>query len=137
MGDFSQRHRQMMARLFEEVWGKGNAEAADEFYAAGDYLDGLKQVARKLYSAFPDWHVTINDMVIEGDKIAVYWTGRGTHQGKWQGIAPTGRHVSVDGIDIEYLSEGKIVNEEGVIDMMGMMRQLTDQTSDSHQSVET
>jgi predicted ester cyclase len=129
MQDSSQHHREMMTRLFEEVWSKGNAEAADEFYAAGDYLEGLKQFARNLYSAFPDWHVTINDMVTEGDKVAVYWTGRGTHQGEWQGIAPTGRNISVNGIDIEYLSEGKIVNEEGVTDMMGMMSQLTDQTS--------
>lgn len=125
MEDLSQDHREMMARLFDEVWTKGNAEAADEFYAAGDHLESLKQIARELYRAFPDYHVTINDMVVEGNKIAVYWTGRGTHQGEWQGIAPTGRHISVDGIDIEYLSDGKIVNEEGIIDMIGMMRQLT------------
>jgi predicted ester cyclase len=125
MEDHSYDYKEMMGRLFEEVWSKGNADAADEFYAQGDYLEGLKQVARELYSAFPDYQVTINDMVVEGDKVAVYWTGRGTHRGEWQGLAPTGRQVSVEGIDIEYLSNGKIVNEEGVIDMMGMMRQLT------------
>jgi predicted ester cyclase len=120
-------HREMMVRLFDEVWTKGNAEAASEFYAAGDDLEALKQVARDLFRAFPDYHVTINDMVVEGDKVAVYWTGRGTHQGEWQGIAPTGRQISVDGVDIEYLSDGKIVNEEGIIDMMSMMRQLTEE----------
>jgi predicted ester cyclase len=120
-------HREMMVRLFDEVWTKGNAEAAGEFYAAGDDLEALKQVARDLFRAFPDYHVTINDMVVEGDKVAVYWTGRGTHEGEWQGIAPTGRQISVDGVDIEYLSDGKIVNEEGIIDMMSMMRQLTEE----------
>jgi predicted ester cyclase len=120
-------HREMIVRLFDEVWTKGNAEAAGEFYAAGDDLEALKQVARDLFRAFPDYHVTINDMVVEGDKVAVYWTGRGTHQGEWQGIAPTGRQISVDGVDIEYLSDGKIVNEEGIIDMMSMMRQLTEE----------
>jgi predicted ester cyclase len=123
----SRNHREMMVRLFDEVWTKGNAEAAGEFYAAGDDLEALKQVARDLFRAFPDYHVTINDMVVEGDKVAVYWTGRGTHQGEWQGIAPTGRQISVDGVDIEYLSDGKIVNEEGIIDMMSMMRQLTEE----------
>src|SRR5215210_6186602 len=103
MQDFSQYHRELMTRLFEEVWQKGNAEAADEFYAAGDYVQSLKQVARELYAAFPDYHVTINDMVTEGDKVAVYWTGRGTHLGEWEGIAPTGRNISIDGIDFEYL----------------------------------
>ena len=125
MKDIPRDHREMMVRLFDEVWTKGNVEAAGEFYAAGDYLEGLKQVARDLFRAFPDYHVTINDMVVEGDKVAVYWTGRGTHQGEWQGITPTGRQISVDGVDIEYLSDGKIVNEEGVIDMMSMMQQLT------------
>jgi predicted ester cyclase len=120
-------HREMIVRLFDEVWTKGNAEAAGEFYAAGDDLEALKQVARDLFRAFPDYHVTINDMVVEGNKVAVYWTGRGTHQGEWQGIAPTGRQISVDGVDIEYLSDGKIVNEEGIIDMMSMMRQLTEE----------
>jgi predicted ester cyclase len=129
MQDLSQQHREMMYRLFEQVWSKGNVDAADTFYAQGAYLEGLKQFARNLFSAFPDWHVTINDMVIEGDKVAVYWTGRGTHQGEWEGIAPTGRNISVDGIDIEYLSEGKIKNEEGLVDMMGMVQQLTVQTS--------
>jgi predicted ester cyclase len=125
--DTSRDHREMLVRLFDEVWTKGNAEAAGEFYAAGDDLEALKQVARDLFRAFPDYHVTINDMVVEGDKVAVYWTGRGTHQGEWQGIAPTGRQISVDGVDIEYLSDGKIVNEEGIIDMMSMMRQLTEE----------
>jgi predicted ester cyclase len=125
--DISRNHREMMVRLFDEVWTKGNAEAAGEFYAAGDDLEALKQVARDLFRAFPDYHVTINDMVVEGDKVAVYWTGRGTHEGEWQGIAPTGRQISVDGVDIEYLSDGKIVNEEGIIDMMSMMRQLTEE----------
>jgi predicted ester cyclase len=120
-------HREMIVRLFDEVWTKGNAEAAGEFYAAGDDLEALKQVARDLFRAFPDYHVTINDMVVEGNKVAVYWTGRGTHEGEWQGIAPTGRQISVDGVDIEYLSDGKIVNEEGIIDMMSMMRQLTEE----------
>ncbi|MEO8288844.1 MAG: ester cyclase [Chloroflexota bacterium] len=131
MEDRSQEHREMMTRLFEEVWSKGNADAADEFYAPGDHLEGLKHVARSLYAAFPDYHVTINDMVVEGNKIAVYWTGRGTHQGEWQGIAATGRQISVEGIDIEYVSEGKIVSEEGVIDMSGMMRQLSVETQPS------
>src|SRR6476620_5058910 len=128
MEDRSQDHREMMARLFDEVWSKGNSDAADEFYAQGDYLEDLKHVAHALFAAFPDYHVTINDMVVEGDKIAVYWTGRGTHLGEWQGIAATGRQVSVEGMDIEYVSEGKIVSEEGVIDMGSMMRQLTAET---------
>ena len=125
MEELNKEHKQMMIELFEQVWGKGDIEAADKFYAPGDTLQGIKQFGRKLYASFPDWQVTINDMVAEGDKIVVYWTGRGTHQGEWQGVAPTGRYISVSGMDIEYLSGGRIVNEEGIVDMMEMMGQLT------------
>ena len=125
MEDLNKEHKQMMVELFEQVWCKGDIEAADKFYAPGDILEGIKQFGRKLYASFPDWQVTINEMVAEDDKIVVYWTGRGTHQGEWQGVAPTGRYISVSGMDIEHLSRGKIVNEDGIVDMMEMMGQLT------------
>jgi predicted ester cyclase len=110
-------------RLFEEVW-VGDVAAADRFYAPGPQLDGLKEFAAALYVAIPDWRVTIDDMVSEDDKVAVRWTGRGTHLGEWQGRPPTGRRVTTTGIDIERLADSKIVQEDGEVDMLGFLRQL-------------
>jgi predicted ester cyclase len=110
-------------RLFEEVW-VGDVAAADRFYAPGPQLDGLKEFAAALYVAIPDWRVTIDDLVSEDDKVAVRWTGRGTHLGERQGRPPTGRQITTTGIDIERFSEGKIVQEDGEVDMLGFLRQL-------------
>lgn len=87
-------------------------------------LEGLKQIISGLLHAFPDLHLTIHDMVAEGDKVVarVRWTG--THQGEYRGIAPTGNQVTFTAITIYRILGGKVVEiwEEG--DMLGLMQQL-------------
>jgi predicted ester cyclase len=116
-------NKAFIRRLFQEVW-VGDVAAADRFYAPGPQLDGLKAFATALYAAIPDWRVSIDDLVAEDDKVVVRWTGRGTHRGEWQGRPPTGRAVSTTGIDIERLADGKIVQEDGEVDMLGFLRQI-------------
>jgi predicted ester cyclase len=114
------QNRQMVARLFDEVWNQANAAAADTFYAPGDHLEGIKRFHQGWYAAFPDWQVTVRDTVAEGDKIAVYWTGEGAQEGPWQGRAGTGRRGRVDGIDFLTVHGGKIVREDSVVDLSGL-----------------
>jgi predicted ester cyclase len=116
-------NKALIRRLFDEVW-TGDVAAADRYYAAGPQLDGLKEFATALYAALPDWHVTIDDLVGEGDKVAVRWTGTGTHLGVWEGSPPTGQRVTTTGIDIEHIVDGKIVQEDGVVDMLGFSQQI-------------
>ena len=119
----AEENKATIRRLFEEVW-VGDVAAADRFYAPGPQLDDLKEFAAALYAAIPDWRVTIDDIVAEDDKVAVRWTGRGTHLGEWQGRPPTGRQVTTTGIDFERFADGKIVQEDGEVDMLGFLRQL-------------
>lgn len=116
-------NKAIIRRLFADVW-TGDVAAADRYYAPGPLRDGLKEFATGLYQAVPDWTVTIDDLVCEGDKVAVRWTGRGTHLGEWNGTPPTGRPVSTTGIDIERLVNGLIVQEDGEVDMHGFLRQI-------------
>ena len=118
-----EENKAVIRRLFEDVW-TGEVAAADRYYAPGALRDGLKEFAADLYRAVPDWRVTIDDLVAEGDKVVVRWTGRGTHLGDWNGSPPTGNAVTTTGIDIERLVDGQIVEEDGEVDMLGFLRQV-------------
>ena len=74
--------------------------------------------------AFPDLEFVAEDMIAEGDKVAARITVRGTHKGPFLDIAPTGKQVSVNAIDIFRFANGKIVEHWGVMDQMSMMQQL-------------
>ena len=63
-------------------------------------------------------------MVVEGDKVATRWVSTGTHQGELQGIAPTGKNISITGISVARFANGKIAEEWANWDALGMMKQL-------------
>ena len=76
-------------------------------------------------SGFPDFQVTIEDLfAAEGEKVVLRFTFRGTHQGEFLGVAPTGKRVTMAGIDIFRIADGKIVELWGQEDVLGMMQQL-------------
>jgi predicted ester cyclase len=73
---------------------------------------------------FPDIHITIDDMLAEGDKVACRSTWRGTHKGEMRGIAPTGKQVTVTGIVISHGVGGKEVEVWESGDALGMLQQM-------------
>jgi predicted ester cyclase len=129
-----EEHKALVRRFVEEFWSAGNLAAADELIAEDALitLPGMGQVdhatlkgfARTLRGAFPDWHSTLEELVGEGETIAERWTGTGTHQSEFQGIAPTGMHVQVPGAVFYRIASGKIVEFRGLFDGLAMMRQL-------------
>ena len=88
-------------------------------------VDGVKQFFSMFRDAFPDVTVVIDELVADGDRVAVATTFTGTHQGELMGMAPTGKHVSVTGIDIVRIAGGRIVEHRGLTDIVGLMRQLS------------
>ena len=75
-------------------------------------------------SAFPDLQLTTEDMVAEGNKVAIRNTWRGTHQGAFQGLPPTGKHVTFTGTDVFHVVGGKIAEQWADLDALGLMQQL-------------
>ena len=129
-----EENKALIRRFVEEFWNTGNMAAADELIA-GDAtitlpgvgqanLETFKMFARTLRGAFPDWHSTVEEMVGEENTIAERWTGRGTHQGEFQGTAPTGRHVIVPGVVFYRIDSGKIVEFRGQFDGVALMQQI-------------
>lgn len=125
----------VVRQAVERGWNQRNVDAFDELYApefvnrdpqAPDDTDlaSLKRSAAELFAAFPDFHVTINDMISEGDRVAKVWTAEGSHQGTIFDIPATGRRVKFDGITIYRVVEGKIVENIWSMDTLGLLKQL-------------
>ncbi len=71
--------------------------------------------------AFPNFHSNIEDQIAEGDKVVTRWGMRGTHQGEFRGIVPSGKQITVTGIGIFRFSKGKVVESWDNFDQLGMM----------------
>jgi steroid delta-isomerase-like uncharacterized protein len=87
-------------------------------------IEGYRELMAMYKSAFPDLEVTVGDMVAEDDKVAARFSSTGTHRGELMGIAPTGKRVTVGGMSILRIANGKITDEWDQIDMLGLMQQL-------------
>ena len=116
----SKENKALFERVIEEVFNKGNLAVADEIIAP-DFIDndpnpgqepglaGFKAMVGVFRTAFPDIHVTIEDLIAEGDKVVGRFTTHGTQQGEFAGIAPTGKQVTVKEIHIVRIVNGKEV----------------------------
>ena len=87
-------------------------------------LDGFKQLAAVFLAAFPGGEHSIEDMIVEGDKVTTRIIYRGTHTGDLMGIPPTGKQVATSAMTIDRITNGKIVETWRLFDQMGMMQQL-------------
>jgi predicted ester cyclase len=124
-------NKAFVRRFYEELHSKKNLAAVDDFIDPNivDHavppglpggIEGARQFAGMLLTAFPDHQVTIEDMIAEGDKVVARMTVRGTHQGAFLGIPPTGKHWT----DIIRIAGGKIVEHWNNYDALGLMQQL-------------
>lgn len=123
-------------RWFEEVWNQGRLEAIDEMAAAdvighGQAQHGtqigreqFRQFATNMRAAFPDVHATIHDAIAQGDRVVVRWTATMTHKGDFMGLAPTGRKVTIQGISIQRIADGKIAEGWDNWDQLGLLVQV-------------
>ena len=129
-------NKALVRRYAEEVLNQSNLDLFDEIFAPDfvqygadpDQVSGvedLRQFFIMLRSGFPDFQVTIEDLfAAEGNKVVLRFTFRGTHQGAFMGVAPTGKQVTMTGIDIFHIADGKIVELWNEEDVLGMMQQL-------------
>jgi len=122
----AKENKGLMRRLFEEV-NKGKAAAMAAIDRSIDMrgdLKNIKQTISEEFSAFPDLHYTIDDMVAEGDKVATRVTMTGTHKGEFMGIPPTNKKITIRAIFIHRFAGGKIVEEHVEYSALDLMQQL-------------
>jgi steroid delta-isomerase-like uncharacterized protein len=90
----------------------------------GPGREGFKTFWTTLTTAFPDAHIEPRHEVVDDDHVVVAYTLTGTHDGEFQGIAPTGRKIEINGIQIGRFEDGKLVERWGSSDELGIIQQL-------------
>ena len=127
-------NKSIVRRFFGEGPSKGDLIAADELLASDFSLhvplpsapgiQGMNDVITACRAAFEHLNVTIEDMVAEGDKVAARFTARGIHKGAFMGLPPTGKPITMSGIEIFRIENGKIAELWGEANLIGLMQQL-------------
>ncbi len=130
----TEQMKNLVRRMYEEVWNDGKLEVIDEICSPG-YIgvgpygeergpDSVKRGVANRRTAFPDIHVTIEDVISAEDRVLARLTFRGTPKGEFQGIPPTNKVVKWSGIWIYRVANGKFVERWHNYDMLGLMQQL-------------
>ena len=130
-----QQNKAVILRAEAEVWNKGNLAAVDEIYAPNfvcHFVDGIewrglhgvRAAVASHRTSFPDWRERVEDMIAEGDRVVIRVRSTGTQLGGFNGIAPTGKRISIEEIHIFRLDRGKIAEQWGMPDVHGLLEQL-------------
>ncbi len=130
----AEENKAIVRQFIERVANQGNLDRTFEFIspelvdhagAAGQApgIENSMRAASLFRSAFPPWRSEIEDMFSEGDQVVFRGTSSGTHQGEFMGIPPTGKQISMSGVHIMRLSNGKVIEHWAPSDMMGFMQQ--------------
>jgi predicted ester cyclase len=129
-------NKAVVLRSEAELWSKGNLAAADDLYSpefvchfvGGTEWRGIKGIKSAVMShrtSFPDWHEKVEDIVAEGDRVAIRIRSTGTQRGEFAGIAPTGSNITIEEFHIYRLGGGKIIEQWGMPDVHSLLDQLS------------
>ena len=128
-----QMNKEFLIAYTEDFWNTQNLSAFEKYYspdfimhsATGDRnFEQYKALCQGYFTAFPDLHITTEDMIAEGDQVAKRWIMTCTHKGEFMGIPGTGKPISVKGIEIFRIKDGRIVELWVSMDNLGMLKQL-------------
>ena len=137
-------NRAIVRRIYEEVWNKRRIELLDELLSPSHALQApnvsgsevgpqaYKRQVFALLKGLPDLQMTIEDIFGEDEKIVVEWTLSGTHDGKLMGIPATHKKVSVDGVTIHHVANGKVIDSSANWNALSLMKQLGTPVSHYH-----
>jgi len=127
--------KKLTCEVVDNYWNQRRFDLADKYYTPGyvnhhpslpdvQTLDQFKQWCDAFKNGFPDFKVTIEEIVVEGNMVATRWTLRCTHTGEYMGFPTTGKKVEMSGMTMERIKDGKIDEAWWNGDDLGMMQQL-------------
>ncbi|MEZ4768961.1 MAG: ester cyclase [Caldilineales bacterium] len=131
----SQQTRDLIAQLVE-AWNSHDPERVGAWYTEDCYgldvavarpqigREGVQQMFAAYYQAFPDLEITPDEVIVEGDRVALFWTARATHMGPILNIPGSGRSIEARGVNRLVFSDGKVCETLTIWDVAGMLRGL-------------
>lgn len=134
--EVKQKNIDVVLRAHHEVWNQGKYDVINEIYAE-DYQchficgletvgqEGVREFISDHRKSFPDWTERVMDIVADGDRVVTRYISTGTHEGEFQGIAATGRKITISEVSIHRVLNGKIVEQWGFPDGLSHIQQLT------------
>jgi steroid delta-isomerase-like uncharacterized protein len=130
----TEENKAIVRRFFEEGPSKGNLNIASELLSSdftlhvhlpvSSGINGIKEVITSCRAAFEHLNVTIEDMIAEGDNVAARFTAHGIHKGDFMGLPITGKPITMTGIEIFRIKDGKICELWAEANLLGLMQQL-------------
>jgi steroid delta-isomerase-like uncharacterized protein len=132
----TEENKAIARRVNDEVWSEGHLDVIDELFA-DDFVativgapeqirgpQGCREFVVMYRTAFPDLRITVDEQFAEGETVVTRWTATGTNEGELMGIPATGKQATTAGININRISDGKLVEGWGLFDQLGLLQQL-------------
>jgi steroid delta-isomerase-like uncharacterized protein len=130
----TEENKAIVCRFFDEGPSKGNLSIADELLSpdfvihtplpSSSGIEGINEIITTCRAAFEHLNVTIEDMIAEGENVAARFTAHGIHKGDFMGLPATGRPITMTGIEIFRIKDGKICELWAEANLLGLMQQL-------------
>lgn len=129
-------NKALVSRIADDIWNRGDLAVVDEVMAPnatyhGPHMpngvgdrDSWRRAVTMYRGAFPDSHVTFQELIAGGDTVVGRWSATGTHRGHIRSVGPTGKRIAIEGITIYRIADRKIVEAWEHLDLLGMWQQL-------------
>jgi predicted ester cyclase len=130
-----EENKRVVRRFSEELFGTGNLQLLDEIIAPHAVhtastsnwepgREGFRKHVLWIHNALPDIHLTVEDLIAEGEQVVAFWAIRGTHQGEFWGVQPTGRPVVITAVIRLQVINGQVYHCQFLPDRLGILIQL-------------
>lgn len=123
----SEQAKDVVRKYYEQVLNGRDLDAVERYFTDERIVEGVRRGCFAYFEAFPDLHMSIDELIAEDDRVFCRSTMTGTHDGEYKGIPPTGRNVSTESAEVFRVADGKFVGYWCLANVAGLMRQLTEE----------
>ena len=121
MSGLSTSNKELARRIYDEMWNGGKPSLAAEIF---EQPQGVERFVTQFLGSFPDLQHSVEDMIAEGEQIAVRFTAKGTHLGAWLDFPATGKTIQYKGVTWARIAGGKIAEHYTLWDKAGLIEQI-------------